>query len=152
MSEERKNEITTHKITTSMYYMEKEDVMDSRFKMEINSFIEDKMTIATLAIPYIKEQLKNHLKMELCEDMKAYKKAIRTMLKEIKRDELYQGFSSLNNCLRINSNTREVSDQEFKAIELNPFHKNNIVRPLTWNEFNLSEDVRRKKLMKELNS
>jgi|TARA_R110000824_G_scaffold318922_1_gene506040 hypothetical protein len=136
-----------------MTYIVKKDVMETNFKMEIEtkSYF-DNISIASLIVPYIKERLKNHLKMELSEDMKAYKKAIKNILKRIKEDEKIYGYSDLNNRLFIDSETREVSEDYYKSIEINPFHKDNIVRPLTWNEFNLSEDNRREKLMEELNA
>ena len=154
MSEERKNEITTHSIRTKLYYMAKNDVIDTSFEMAIETTkYFEKETIASLVIPYIKKQLKNHLKMELSEDMKAYKKAIRTMLKKVKEDENYKGFSELNLLLTIHSETREANNQEeYNAIELDPFHKNNIVKPLIFNEFNMSEEKRRRTLIEELNS
>jgi|TARA_R110000744_G_scaffold354853_1_gene461271 hypothetical protein len=148
MSEERKNEkINTHNIETHMGYLVKEDVMKVDFKMEIETkFYFDKTSIASLIVPYIKEQLKKHLKMEATKDLKGYRKAIRTILKRIKEDEKSYGYSDLNIRLFIYSETKEVSDEYYKSIEVSPFHKNNIVRPLTFKEFNISEDNRRRKL------
>jgi DNA gyrase/topoisomerase IV subunit B len=153
MSEERANKIKTHNIKTNMLYMVKKDIMETSFKMEIETkWYLDNTSIASIVIPYIKEQLKNHLKMELSEDMKAYKKAIRRMLKRIKEDEESYGYSNLNNRLVIESETREVSKEYYDSIQIRPFHNDNIVRPLTWNERNLSEDQRRRRLMEELNA
>ncbi len=147
MSEERKKEITTHNIETNMAHLVKEDVIRVDFKMEIETKAYlDNTSIASIVIPYIKEQLKNHLKMEATKDLKGYRKTIRTILKRIKEDEKNYGYSDLNNRLFIDSETREVSDEYYKSIEINPFHKNNIVRPLRWNEFNISEDNRRRRL------
>jgi hypothetical protein len=147
MSEERKYEITTHNIETNMTYLVKEDVMKVEFKMEIETKAYlDNTSIASIVIPYIKEQLKKHLKMEATKDLKGYRKTIRTILKRIKEDEKIYGYSDLNNRLFIDSETREVSKEYYKSIEINPFHKDNIVRPLRWNEFNLSEDNRRRRL------
>jgi len=65
MTKERKHEITTHNIETYMAYLVKEDVIEVSFKMEIETkaYI-DTTSIASIVIPYIKEQLKKHLKME----------------------------------------------------------------------------------------
>jgi len=153
MSEERKHEITTHNIETYMAYLVKEDVIEVSFKMEIETkaYI-DTTSIASIVIPYIKEQLKKHLKMEATKELKGYRKAIRTILKRTKQDEENYGYSSLNNRLVIDSETREVSKEYYDSIQIRPFHKDNIVRPLTWKEFNLSERNRREILMNELNA
>lgn len=153
MSEERKHEITTHNIETHMGYLVKEDVIEVSFKMEVETkAYMDTTSIASIVIPYIKEQLKNHLKREflLSEEMKPYKKAIKNILKRTKQDEKNYGYSSLNNRLVIDSETREVSKAYYDSIQIRPLHKDNIVRPLTWKEFNLSESNRREKLMKEI--
>ena len=153
MSEERKHEITTHNIETHMGYLVKEDVIEVSFKMEVETkAYMDTTSIASIVIPYIKEQLKNHLKREflLSEEMKPYKKAIKNILKRTKQDEKNYGYSSLNNRLVIDSETREVIKAYYDSIQIRPLHKDNIVRPLTWKEFNLSESNRREKLMKEI--
>jgi hypothetical protein len=153
MTKERKHEITTHNIETYMAYLVKEDVIEVSFKMEIETkaYI-DTTSIASIVIPYIKEQLKKHLKMEATKELKGYRKAIRTILKRTKQDEENYGYSSLNNRLVIDSETREVSKEYYDSIQIRPFHKDNIVRPLTWKEFNLSERNRREILMNELNA
>lgn len=151
MTKERKHEITTHNIETNMAHLVKEDVIRVDFKMEIETKAYlDNTSIASIVIPYIKEQLKQCLAYEPNKHMKEYRKVIKNILKRTKQDEKYKGYSDINNRLIIESETREVSKEYYKSIDINPFHKDNIVRPLTWKEFNLSERNRREKLMKEI--
>lgn len=143
--------ITKHNIRTDMTSVVKGDVIKTNFQMEIETLdCLDNTTIASLIVAYIKEQLKNHLKMEATKDLKGYRKAIRRMLKEIKKDEEHWGFSDLSSGLYIQSDTQEVSEEYYKDKQLKPFHKDNIFRPLTWKEYNRSESNRLKEIMKEL--
>ena len=145
------NKIIKHKIRTNMTYVVKGDVLKTDFQMEIETMdCLDNTTVASLIVPYIKEQLKNHLKMEATKDLKGYRKAIRRMLKEIKEDEEYWSYSNLNSGLYIESETLEVSEEYYDSLNIRPFHKDNIVRPLTWKEYNQSESNKLKKLMNEL--
>ena len=90
MTKERKHEITTHNIETNMAHLVKEDVIRVDFKMEIETKAYlDNTSIASIVIPYIKEQLKNHLKMEATKDLKGYRKTIRTILKRIKQSKYF---------------------------------------------------------------
>ena len=62
MTKERKHEITTHNIETNMAYLEKEDVIEVDFKMKIETkAYQDTTLIASIVIPYIKDQLKQCL-------------------------------------------------------------------------------------------
>lgn len=132
-TEEEKNYIR-HKIFTRQYYTQGKKYKSVSLKIVVDSrkgVFEDKVSVASLVVRYIKDKLKNDLKSS--HYPKSTAKELRAMMKEIALTEKKEGYSDLDLCLSVDSETIVESDKGYAdSLSCNPFE--NIVQPLMFSD------------------